>query len=76
MKFEKRRRIGRATQWEEVPESYVRKIFKCNFVDVDVCFRSMVEGLSVFTPFCEYRIKKETEKPDGAAPAVVKLPGV
>jgi len=76
MKFEKRRRIGRATQWETVPESYVRKVFKCNFVDVDVCFRSMVEGLSVFTPFCEYRIKKETEKQDVTAPAIVKLPGV
>lgn len=61
MKYEKKARKGCSARWMEVPESYVRKVFKCNFIDVETYFRSMAEGLSVFTPFYEYRQKKVIE---------------
>ena len=75
MKYEKKARSGCSARWMEVPESYVRKVFKCNFIDVETCFRSMVEGLSVFTPFCEYRLKKESARGPGVPAAVQELPG-
>ena len=76
MKYEKKARRGCSARWMEVPESYVRKVFKCNFIDVETCFRSMDEGLSVFTPFYEYRLKKESLRGPDVRVAVQELPGV
>jgi len=76
MKYEKKARRGCSARWMEVPESYVRKVFKCNFIDVKTYFRSMAEGLSVFTPFYEYRLKKKPSSGPGVPAAVQELPGV
>ena len=76
MKYEKKARRGCSARWMEVPESYVRKVFKCNFIDVETYFRSMAEGLSVFTPFYEYRQKKEASRGSGVRAVIQELPGV